>query len=93
MLFGVIWKKLAGLFWNKKKNSRKTSAVFSLLLLFCFERVTVNALGNCGLCLVSSDFNLIESAVVFALAVVLTLLYCAMTGLIGCVIHIFHLQN
>lgn len=75
-----------------KEKQPKISAVFSLLLLFCFERVAVNALGNCRLCLVSSNLNLIESAVVFSLTVVLTLLYCAMNGLIGCVIHIFHLQ-
>lgn len=77
----------------KEKNSRKFRLFFSLLLLLCLEGVAVNALGNGRLCLMCSDFNLIEGAVVFALTVVLALLYCAVNGLIGCVIHSFHLHS
>ena len=75
-----------------KEKQPKNSAVFSLLL-FCLEGITVNALTLCGLCFVGSDFNLVECAIILALTIVLTLLYCAMNGLIGCVIHVFHLQN
>ena len=75
-----------------KEKQPKNSAVFSLLLL-CFKGITVNALTLCRLCLVSSDFNLVESAIILALTIVLALLNCAVNGLIGCVIHVFHLQN
>ena len=66
---------LLPLFEKQKAVGSKPTAI--LLVMLCYKRIAVNTFGNGGICLVSSDVDLIECAVFFLLVIVLALLNCA----------------